>query len=410
MKKIYFDHSATTPVDEKVLQEMLPYFNNVYGNASSLHSFGQEAIIAVDKARLRLSKFLNCDPCEIIFTGGATESNNLAIRGLVEALYKEEKLHIITSEIEHDAILEPIKKLISENKIEADYLPVDNSALVLLDKLDDLIKEKTVLVSVMYVNSEVGTVEPIREIGKKIKKINEKRLKDWKNTRVSMRGEKPQKIYFHVDATQGVNFYNTDVTWNYIDLLSLSAHKIYGPKGVGAFYKKEEVPMKAIQFGGHHENNLRSGTLNVAGIVGLGSAIKQLTKDNQEKNNKKIEKLRNMLIDGILKKIPKVVLNTNKNISSPSHAHFSFLGIEGESLLMMLDFEGIAVSTGSACASGSLVASHVLLAMGIKQEIAHNSIRFTLGKNNTKDEIKKVLEVLPPIVEKLRKINPLFDK
>lgn len=407
MKRIYFDHSASTPVDEKVLKAMMPYFSKKFGNPSSIHSFGQEALAGVDKAREQVADFLKCSPDEIIFTSGATESDNLAIKGLVRALQKigRKKIHIITSPIEHDAVIEPCKELEKEG-IEITYLKMKKNGLVDVEDLVANLKPETVLVSVMYVNAEVGSVQPIREIGKIIRKYNEKKMNEWLKNRTRDRGEKPQPVYFHTDATQALNFFSCDVEWNYIDLLSLSGHKIYGPKGIGALYKKKGVPLTAIQHGGHHEKNLRCGTLNTTGIVGLGEAISLLKKQEVEKNNKKIARLRDMLVEGILKKVPETILNTNRELSTPAHAHFSFLGVEGESILISLDLEGIAVSTGSACASGSLEPSHVLLALGIKQEIAHNSIRFSLGKHNTEAEVKRLLSVLPPIVERLRKISP----
>lgn len=406
--KIYLDHSATTPMDKKVLDAMMPYFNKKFGNPSSIHGFGQEAIAGVDKAREQTAKFLNCTPNEIIFTSGATESDNLAIKGIIKALrehgMKKENMHIITSLIEHDAVLEPLME--QEKKgLEVTHLQVNKNGVVDIEKFKKAIKDNTVLVSVMYANSEVGSIQPIREIGKIIKKINESRLNEWKKCRTRDRGARPQPIYFHTDATQAINFLNCDVKWNYIDLLSMSGHKIYGPKGVGALYVKAGTLIKAVQLGGHHERNLRSGTLNVTGIVGLGAAI-ELAGKEQEKNNRKIAKLRDMLVNGIKKNIPDVILNTDREYSTPAHAHFSFLGVEGESILIALDLEGIAVSTGSACASKDLKASHVLLAMGIKPEIAHNSIRFTLGKHTTEEEIKKVIKILPPIVERLRKMSP----
>lgn len=410
-KKIYFDHSATTPVDKKVLDEMLPYFSEKYGNASSIHSFGQLALDGVDVSRERVAKFLNCDTSEIIFTSGATESDNMAIKGVIKALKKQNlnKMHVITSLIEHDAVLEPSMEIQADG-VEVSYIPVNSNGVVNIEKFKKQINENTVLVSVMYVNSEVGAVQPIRELAKHVKKVRDRREKDWKNMPTAKRSEKPTPIYFHTDATQAVNFYSCDVKWNYIDLLSMSAHKIYGPKGVGVLYKKEGVPMLALQRGGHHENNMRSGTLNVPGIVGIGSAVKLIDTKEQEKNNKKLSKLRDMLVDGVMKKIPDVVLNTDRKNSTPSHAHFSFLGVEGESILMALDIEGIAVSTGSACASGSLKASHVLIAMGIKKEVAHNSIRFTLGKHNTEQDIKILLKKLPSIIERFRNMSPIYKK
>jgi cysteine desulfurase len=257
---------------------------------------------------------------------------------------------------------------------------------------------------------------PIREIGKIIKKHNENKIKEWKNTRPAERGVEPQAVYFHTDATQAVNFFNCDTDWNYIDMLSMSAHKIYGPKGVGALYRKAGVPLLSIQRGGHQEGNFRSGTLNVPGIVGLGAAVELLGEpkekgeitDKQAETNEKIRQLRDLLVSEVMTNIPDVVLNTDQIHGSPAHANFSFIGVEGESALISLDLEGISVSTGSACASGSLKASHVLIAMGIKKEVAHNSLRFTLGKHTTEKEVKEVVKKLIPIIERLRKMNPLY--
>ncbi len=420
MPNIYLDHSATTPVDQKVLSVMLPYFDKFFGNPSSIHAFGQAALAGVDKARAQAAEFLNCDPSEVIFTSGATESDNLAIKGLVRGLEKQglqkKDMHIITSLVEHDAVFEPLTELKAEG-LKVSHIKVKPNGVINLKHLADSITDATVLVSIMWVNSEVGAVMPIREIGKMIKKINEKREREWKKLRASERGERPQPIYFHTDATQAVNFFACDVKWNYIDMLSLSGHKIYGPKGVGILYKKDGVPLQALQLGGHHENNLRSGTLNVTGIVGLGAALAELGAPGekgepgakQKKNNKKIARLRDLLADGIIRNIPDTVLNTDRDNSTPAHAHFSFLGVEGESALISLDLEDIAVSTGSACASGSLKASHVLIAMGIKVEVAHNSIRFSLGKHNTEEEIKTVIKKLPPIIKHLRQMNPIYN-
>lgn len=407
MKHVYLDHSATTPVDKNVLKAMVPYFTKTYGNASSLHNFGQLALSAIDRARKQVADCLNCSSSEVIFTSGATESNNLAIRGVIKALQKRgiKNPHIITSLIEHPAVLEPCAELQKEG-VEVTYLNVKSNGIINIEELKKAIKDNTVLISIMHVNSEVGSIQPVREIGKIIRKTNEKRIKDWNQSDPQARGEKPYPIYFHTDATQAINSEKVDVGENNVDLLSFSGHKIYGPKGVGVLYVKTGTALKGIQMGGHQENNFRSGTLNVPGIVGIGAAIAQLDAKTREKNNKKIAKLRDKLVAGVMKKVPNVVLNTDRGNATPSHAHFSFLGVEGESMLIALDLEGVAVSTGSACASGSLKPSHVLLAMGIKQEVAHNSIRFTLGKYTTQEDLNRVLKVLPPIIKRLRKMVP----
>lgn len=412
MKKeqaIYLDHSATTPVDADVLKAMLPYFSQNFGNPSSVHQFGQRAMAGVDQARSEAAAFLNCEANEIVFTSGSTEANNLALKGVIAALRKKDpngKLHMITSVIEHDSVLEPIAEL-ERSGVEVTHVPVDSAGVVDLKFLESSIKENTALVSIMYVNSEVGSIQPIKAIGKMIKKVNERRLKDWNNLKPDQRPVKPQPIYFHTDATQAANFLTCDTQELNLDLLSLSAHKIYGPKGVGLLYVRKDVPLLAQQLGGHHENNRRSGTINTPGIVGMGRAVRNLTPENRENNNQKIAKLRDQLVDGLLKNIPGAILNTDRLNSTPAHAHFSFPGVEGETTLIALDLEGVAVSTGSACASNSLKASHVLIAMGIKVEIAHTSIRFTLGKHTTSTEIKKVISVLPPIIIRFRNMSPL---
>lgn len=408
MKTIYLDHSATTKTDNKVLKAMMPYFSKKFGNPSSLHSYGQEAIKGVEKARAQIANFLNCDANEIIFTSGATESDNLAIKGLINALIKNiANPHIITSLIEHKAVLAPCLEL-EKGGVEVTYVGVNSNGVVSLEEIKKAIKPNTVLISIMYVNSEVGSIQPIREIGKMIEKINEQKYKKWREANLETRGEKPLKIIFHTDAVQALNFLNCDVKHNHVDMLSLSGHKIYGPKGIGALYLSKEIKIKPMQIGGGQEQNLRSGTLNVPGIVGLGEAVNQLGPSIVKKNNKKIARLRDLLIEGIIKNIKDIKLNTERKNSTSSHAHFSFLGVEGESILISLDLAGIAVSTGSACASGSLKPSHVLLAMGIKPKVAHNSIRFTLGKNSTATEINKVLKILPPIIIRLRAMNPLL--
>ena len=416
MQKIYLDHSATTPLDPQVLKKMQPYLTDIFGNASSVHSFGQEAMKGVDWAREQLSKLFGGKFKEVIFTSGASESNNLVLRGLVMAFRKklEKKYHLITSKIEHPAILETCQALEKEGLVEVTYVGVNKLGLVEVDEIKKAIKENTILISIMYVNNETGVIQPIREIGKMIEKVNKKRilksesrnLKDWFN-----------KIYFHTDAVQAVNYCKMQANYLGADLITISAHKIYGPKGVGALYIRQGTPIKSITFGGHQEYNIRPGTYNVPGIVGLGAAVELVNNESASADPStvlrmtasalKIRKLRDKLIAGIQKAIPETQINGDLANRVPSNANISFFNAEGESMLLMLDLEGIAVSTGSACASGSLEPSHVLRAMSIPAEICHASLRFTLGKGTTEKEIDKVIEVLPKIVERLRKMSPL---
>lgn len=385
-KNIYFDHSATTPVDPRVFELMRPYFSQVFGNYSSLHSFGREAYFAVEQARESISKILNCQKDEVIFTSGSTESNNLAIKGLINTK-SNKPLHVITTMIEHDSVLRPCKQL-EQQGVRVTYLPVDRYGVVNPKDVLEAIEENTVLASIMYVNNEIGSINPIANISKIIK-------------------EKKKDIVFHVDATQAVNFLSCDVEELGIDMMSISSHKIYGPKGVGLLYVRNGIKLDPLQSGGHQEQGLRSGTINVSGIVGFGKAM-EINYSEMNNNNKIILELRNYFINQVLEKIPNVVLNTDINRSVCSHASFCFVGAEGEATLLYLDTEGVAVSTGSACASGSLDPSHVLLAIGLKKEIAHSSIRFTFGKYNTKEEIDYAIEVLVDAVKKLRKMNPLY--
>ena len=390
MKKIYLDHAATTPTDKKVLDEMMPYFSQKFGNPSSIHQFGQEALEAVDKARQQVADFLGCSSSEIIFTSGATESNNMTIKGVIKASNVENP-HIITSAIEHPCILNSCKEAEKEGS-EVAYLGVDKDGIIELEDIKKAIKENTILISIMYANNEVGTIEPIAEIGKLLKKINSEREEN-----------KLPKIYFHTDAVQAINYLDCDVDNLGVDLLSLSGHKIYGPKGVGALYVRQGTKIKAIQDGGEQENNLRAGTHNVPGIVGLGKAI-SLISENRSRI-KEIKKLRDYFIGEVLKNITDARLNGSKEFRLPHNVNFSFKGIEGESLLIMLDQDGIAVSTGSACSSASLEPSHVLTAMKIPPEIAHASIRFTLGKDMTKEDVDYTLKVLKEKIKKLREIS-----
>ncbi len=398
MKNIYLDHSATTSLDEKVLKDMMPYLKENFGNPSSLYSIGQKAFWAVKDSREKAALFLGCKPEEVFFTSGATESNNLAIFGLIKNFQKNKnfkKVHIITSVIEHPAVLECFRILERSKKIEVSYINVDKKGLIKMDELQKYFKSNTVLVSIMYVNNEVGSVQPIDKIGQEIEKIKNRRKKEKSNF----------PIYFHTDAVQAANFFSCNINELKVDLLSLSGHKIYGPKGIGLLFVKEGVSLSPIQFGGHQEKGLRSGTQNVPGIVGIGSALIQVLRKKEE-NFKKVQQLRNFLVKEIKKRIPEIELNGDLKNLSPSHANIIFKGVEGEAILLDLDFENIFVSTGSACASGNLKASYVILAMGISEEKAHGAIRFTLGKENTKEEIQKVVKTLPTIIKRLRKMAP----
>lgn len=394
MPKIYLDYAATTPVAKEVLQTMQPYFCQKFGNPASLHSFGQEAMKAIDFAREKVAKFLNCQTQEIIFTSGATESNNFAIKGVIAAT-SNKKPHIITTKIEHHSVLEPLKYL-EKQGCNVTYLPVDKEGILNKKSVQRALKENTVLVSIMYANNEIGTIQPIAEIGELIKNENEKRQKQGR-----------EKIIFHTDAVQGIEYLNCDVEKLGVDLLSFSGHKIYGPKGIGVLFIKQGTKIKKIQHGGSQENYMRAGTLNVPGIVGLGKAIELIQSPSHKKEIIAIKKLRDKLVEGITKAISGTRLNGSNKLRLPNNANISFAKIEGESILLHLDFEGIAVSTGSACASGSLEPSHVLLAIGLSHEQSHGSIRFTLGRNTTRNEIDYVIKILPDIIEKLRKMSPL---
>jgi cysteine desulfurase len=389
MKQIYLDYAATTPVDRKVLKAMLPYFSEKFGNASSLHSSGNEASEAVEKARKHVANFFGAKENEIIFTSGATEANNLAIKGILMAYFskvenKNTKPHIITTAFEHPCVLNTVKKLSEENLIEATFINPQKDGIIKVDDIKKEIRSNTILISVMYVNNEIGTIQPIEEIGKMIKKIND-------------------KIIFHTDATQAVNYLNCNVDKLGVDLLSMSAHKIYGPKGVGALYIRKGTEIKRIQDGGGQENSMRAGTSNTAGIVGLGTAIAMI-KSNKKENNE-IKKLRDYLIKKLLKEIPKTKLNGSKIKRIPNNANFIFGNIEGESLIIMLDKRKIACSTGSACSSGSLAPSHVLLSLGLEPEETHGSLRISLGKYTTKKEIDYAIGALKEFVKKLRNIS-----
>ncbi|OGZ35062.1 MAG: hypothetical protein A2174_00550 [Candidatus Portnoybacteria bacterium RBG_13_41_18] len=411
-QKIYLDYAATTPTDPEVFEVMKPYFGEKFGNASSAHSFGQEARKALDLARSQVADFLGCQPEEIIFNSGATESNNLAIKGVIYKITNNQKPitkpHIITSQIEHHCVIDTCKSLEETNMAEVTYLPVNPApdaprrygagaeGLVEVSDIEKAIKENTVLISIMYANNEIGTVQPVAEISQFIKKTNVSRPPE-------------NKIYLHTDAVQAINYLDCKVDDLGVDLLSMSAHKFYGPKGVGALYIKKGTPIKKIQDGGAHEFDLRAGTYNMPGIVGLGKAISMVSKETSHR----IQKLRDKLIEGVLKNIPSTKLNGSAEKRLANNCNFSFPGAEGESIMMALDLEGIAVSTGSACASENLQPSHVLMALGLRPEESHTSIRVTLGKYTTEAEVNKFLDVLPKVIERLRQIsgsNPAAKK
>jgi cysteine desulfurase len=382
MPKIYFDHAATTPVDPSVLKAMQPYFSQKFGNPSSLHSFGQEAAKAVEEARIKVAKFLGADSNEIIFTSGATESDNLAVIGLARAMKAKGGRRIITSSIEHPAVKETCQALKKEG-FEIIELPVNSAGLVLIETLKKDITPNTFLVTIMYVNNEIGSLQPIPEIGQYLAELNQQRASEGMN-----------KIYFHTDAVQAVNLFDCRINYLGVDLLSISGHKIYGPKGVGALYARKGTPLLPLQFGGHQEKSLRPGTINPPLIVGLGQAIE-------------LKKFSDQIIRFVLKNITGAKLNGDLKKRSPAHIDFTFDNVEGESLLLLLDQQGIAVSTGSACASGSLAPSYVLRALGLPPEKCHGSVRISLGRENTNTEVRRFLQVLPQVINKIRARSPL---
>lgn len=379
--KVYMDHAATTPVDPRVVEAMEPYYSSKYGNPSSLYSAGQEAREAVEEARSRVAKLLNAGSENIIFTSGGTEADNLALKGVAYANRKRGR-HIITSKIEHHAVLEPCEWL-EKQGFQVTYLPVDEYGIVSPESLENAIRDDTILVSIMHANNEIGTIEPIQELG---------------------RIAREHGAYFHTDAVQSYGKIPIDVHAMNIDLLSMSAHKLYGPKGVGALYVRNGVRMEPLLHGGGHEFRKRSGTENVPGIVGFGKAAEIASKE-MPSEARRLVKLRDRLIKGALE-IENSRLNGHPEKRLPNNANFVFLFVEGESLVLELDFHGISANTGSACSSKTLEPSHVLSAIGLKPEETHGSLRLTLGRQNTPEEVDYVLEVLPRVVERLRAISP----
>ncbi|MBW2983920.1 cysteine desulfurase NifS [Candidatus Woesearchaeota archaeon] len=385
MKRIYMDHAATTQTDPEVVKAMEPCFTKKFGNASSLHQFGVEAKEALEESREKIAKLINAKPSEIIFTSCGSESNNLALKGIMYA-NKKKGNHIITSRIEHHAIIETCKYL-EKQGFTVTYLPVDKYGMVDPGAVEKAITNDTVLVSIMHANNEIGTIEPIEEIGKLCRE---------------------KKVYFHTDAVQTVGKIPVDVKKLNVDLLSSSAHKLYGPKGVGFLYKKEGINLVPLIHGGGHEAGFRSGTENVAGIVGFAKAC-ELAEKRMDKEITHLRKLSKKLVDGVLK-IENSYLNGHPEKRLPGTNNFRFDFIEGESLILRLDMKGIAASTGSACSTKSLEPSHVLTAIGLKHVQAHGSLRLSLGKDNTEAQVDYLLGVLPNIVKELRKMSPLAGK
>ena len=376
----YFDNAATTRVDEEVIKEMLPYFTKEYGNPSSVYKLGRLAKKAIEESREKIAKAINSDPKEIYFTSGGSESDNTAIYGIAHA-NKEKGNHIITSKIEHPAVLNTCRKL-EEEGFKVTYINVNENGIIDLEELKNSICDNTILITIMFANNEVGTIEPIEEIGKISKEKN---------------------IYFHTDAVQAVGNIKIDVKKLNIDALSMSGHKFYGPKGIGVLYIKNGIKFNKIINGGHQEKDKRAGTENVPGIVGIGKAI-EIAYNNLEENNKKISNLRNYYEEKILKKIPDVKINGDKQNRLPGNSNISFRKVEGDSLLFNLDLNGICTSTGSACSSGSINPSHVLTAMGLNAEDAGSALRVTFGKNNTKEELNFLIEKIEEIVKRIRNL------
>lgn len=378
---MYFDNAATTRTDDEVVKAMLPYLTENYGNPSSIYKIGRESRKAVEDAREKVAKILNCEPGEIYFTAGGSESDNTAIRGIAYS-YRDKGNHIITSKIEHPAVLETCRQLESEG-FDVSYIGVNENGILDIEELKSKIRPTTTLITIMFANNEIGTIQPIEEIGKIARE---------------------HQIIFHTDSVQAIGNIKIDVKALQIDALSLSAHKFYGPKGAGALYVRKGVKFDVLIHGGHQEKNKRAGTENVAGIVGLGVAI-ELAYQNLEEHNQKIKDLRDYYIEQVEKRIPYIRVNGDREKRLPGNSNISFQFIEGESLLLNLDLKGICASSGSACTSGSLAPSHVLLAIGLPHEIARNSLRISIGKYNTKEEVDYLIENLVEIVERLRKMS-----
>lgn len=387
MKFVYADNAATTAVSPKVIEAMLPYMSEHYGNPSSLYAFGVEAAHAVANARKQVAAVINCDESEVYFTSGGSEADNWAIRGAAHLGAKKGKKHIITTKMEHHAVLHTLAKLEKDEGFEVTYIDINDNGIVKAQDIEDAIRDDTCLVTVMYANNEIGTVQPIGEIGEICKR---------------------KGVLFHTDAVQAVAHIPIDVKKENIDMLSLSGHKFHAVKGTGALYCKKGIRIENLIEGGGQEKGRRAGTENVPGIVGLGVAITEMNSHMKE-NAEKVSAMRDRLFEG-LSKIDHSRINGDREKRLPGNFSMCFEGVEGESLLLYLDLEGICASSGSACTSGSLDPSHVLLALGLKHETAHGSLRLSLGELNTEEDVDHILSVLPPIVERLRNMSPLWER
>lgn len=391
MKHVYLDHAATTPLDPRVLEAMLPYLGHACGNPSSFHSVGKEAKDALDDARERMAKVMHVRADEILFTSGGTESDNLAVLGYCRANAANGK-HLVVTAFEHHAVLEAAIHLEKKEGFEVTYLSPDHDGMISVEQVMAAIRPDTILVSVMYANNEIGTIQPISEIGNAVQKLRA--------------AEKKTFPVFHTDACQATGFLDLDVEKLHVDMMTINGSKMYGPKGVGALYVHRGIKLTPLQFGGSQERGIRPGTENVAGIIGMAKAL-ELAQAGRGRESARLVELRDALIAGLRERIPKVRLNGHATERLPNNVNMSFMDIEGEALILYLDAAGIYASTGSACTSTTLDPSHVILALGLPYEVAHGSVRFSLGHGTTKEDVDYLLETLPPLVEKLRAISPV---